>query len=179
MIHLGGDEVNTACWEATPAISDWMRARGLSADGAYAYFVRRAGQLALAAGRRPVQWSEVYDHFGTALDARTVVHVWKSSTNVTAVLADGFDVLRNVGYSSNSWYLDNLEVGWEAVYGADPCEDVPSTRLCAKVLGGHGEMWGESVDASDLQQTVWPRLGAIAEKLWSPREIRRQQLSMP
>lgn len=31
-------------------------------------------------------------------------------------------------------------------------------------------MWGETVDASDLEQTVWPRLAAIAEKLWSPRD---------
>ena len=30
-------------------------------------------------------------------------------------------------------------------------------------------MWGETVDASDLQPTVWPRLAAVAEKLWSPR----------
>ena len=37
------------------------------------------------------------------------------------------------------------------------------------MLGGQGEMWGETVDASDLEQTVWPRLGAIAERLWSPR----------
>ena len=49
-----------------------------------------------------------------------------------------------------------------------------STQTCAclpvcQVLGGHGEMWGETVDASDLQQTVWPRLAAVAEKLWSPR----------
>ena len=25
------------------------------------------------------------------------------------------------------------------------------------------------MDASDLETTVWPRLGAIAERLWSPR----------
>lgn len=41
--------------------------------------------------------------------------------------------------------------------------------LCPKVLGGHGEMWGETVDGSDLAQTVWPRLASIAEKLWSAR----------
>jgi len=37
------------------------------------------------------------------------------------------------------------------------------------IYGGHGEMWGETVDASNLPQKVWPKLGAIAERLWSPR----------
>jgi hexosaminidase len=30
-------------------------------------------------------------------------------------------------------------------------------------------MWGETVDASDMEQTIWPRLGAVAEQLWSPQ----------
>ena len=29
---------------------------------------------------------------------------------------------------------------------------------------------GETVDTSDLMQTVWPRAGAVGEKLWSARE---------
>lgn len=76
--------------------------------------------------------------------------------------------MTQVGYANTSWYLDNLNVRWDAVYANEPCEGVPDA-LCSMILGGHGEMWGETVDASDLQQTVWPRLGAIAEKLWSRR----------
>lgn len=76
----------------------------------------------------------------------------------------GYEVLRNVGYDATSWYLDNLAVNWTAVYANEPCRDVPDS-LCVHVLGGHGEMWGETVDASNLEQTIWPRLAAIAEKL--------------
>jgi len=167
-IHLGGDEVNTDCWSTTPAIARWLADHNLTADGGYAAFVKRAASIAIAQGRRPVQWSEVFDHFKTELPKETVVHVWKDVTNVTEVLAGGYDVLRNVGYDATSWYLDNLDVAWAAVYANEPCHDVPD-GLCHKILGGHGEMWGETVDASDLEQTVWPKLASIGEKLWSPR----------
>ena len=102
-VHLGGDEVSTECWETTPRIAQWLAARGLTADDGYALFVKRAASIAIAQGRRPVQWSEVYDHFKTKLDPRVIVHVWKDVTNVTEVVANGYDVLRNVGYDKTSW----------------------------------------------------------------------------
>jgi hexosaminidase len=165
-LHLGGDEVDTACWSLTPEIAKWLAARNMTADDGYAYFVRKAADIAIAQGRRPVQWSEVFDHFKDKLNKQTIVHVWKDVTNVTEVVALGYAVLRNVGYNNVSWYLDNLDVTWDAVYANEPCQDVPDS-LCLLVLGGHGEMWGERVDMSDLQQTVWPKLASIAEKLWS------------
>ena len=58
---------------------------------------------------------------------------------------------------NNDRYLDNLAVTWDKVYLNEPCAGVPD-NLCPLVLGGHGEMWGETVDASDIEQTVWPRL---------------------
>ena len=32
-------------------------------------------------------------------------------------------------------------------------------------------MWGETVDPSDLHNTVWPRAAAVAEVLWTPYEV--------
>ena len=110
----------------------------------------------------------MYDHFKNSLPKETVIHIWKSVTNVSAPLAGGYNVLLNVGYNGLSWYLDNTATDWAHVYINEPCCGV-ADDLCPMILGGHGEMWGETVDASDLQQTVWPRLAAVAERLWSPR----------
>jgi len=178
-IHLGGDEVDTSCWTKTPAVNSWLEGRNMTADQGYAYFVKRAAEIALAQGRRPVQWSEVFDHFKGSLDKKTIVHIWKSVTNVTEVVALGYDTLVNVGYNAKSWYLDNLNVQWDAVYSNEPCDGVPDDLCNAHVIGGHGEMWGETVDASDLEQTVWPRLAAIGERLWSPRGMTNTTAALP
>ena len=49
------------------------------------YFVKRTAAIAIAQGHRPVQWSEVYDHFKKKLAKETVVHIWKSVSDVYQV----------------------------------------------------------------------------------------------
>ena len=66
--------------------------------------MKKVADIAIAQGHRPVQWSEVFDHFKYNLTKETIVHIWKSVTNVTEVVAGGYQVLVNVGYDALSWY---------------------------------------------------------------------------
>ena len=72
-----------------------------------------------------------------------------------------------------TWYLSGTEVdssAWQHVYTAEPCFNLTEAS-CSQVLGGEAMIWGEWADSTNLEHIMWPRLGAVAERLWSPRAV--------
>ena len=190
MIHLGGDEVDADCFNRDPTVAAWMTKSGLNASQAYGYFTQRVNAMAKAQGRRVVQWAEVYANVGTQLDKNAIVHIWRSPhiarqpafnryISPAEVVANGYDTLVDIGYSPTSWYLDNIHNDWASFYANEPCLNITDADCSQHVLGGEGAMWGESVDASDIEQTVWPRLASVAERLWSARNTNSTQSALP
>ncbi|KAJ9454645.1 Beta-hexosaminidase 1 [Diplonema papillatum] len=167
--HIGSDEVDTSCWDTTPEVKAWLTQQNLTATQAYGYFVNRVSDLVHGLGRSVTGWEEIWNTFGTSLNKSTIIQTWLSGSTVAKqATAAGYRVIYS---NSNAWYLDHLDVTWETMYAQEPCTGIDDNLCDTLVLGGGGEMWGETVDTSDIEQTIWPRLAAIAERLWSPRAV--------
>ncbi|TLX47427.1 beta-N-acetylhexosaminidase [Pseudoalteromonas phenolica] len=48
-----------------------------------------------------------------------------------------------------------------------------SSKQQALILGGEATMWSEMITKDNIDVRVWPRLFAIAERLWSPAEVKQ------
>ncbi|KAJ4798809.1 Beta-hexosaminidase [Rhynchospora pubera] len=164
-VHLGGDEVNTSCWTTTPRIKEWLNNHHMNESDGYRYFVLRAQQIALSHGYDIINWEETFNNFGDKLSPRTVVHNWLGGGVAQKVVADG---LRCIVSNQDKWYLDHLDATWEGFYTNEPLTNITNPAQQKLVLGGEVCMWGEHIDTSDIQQTIWPRAAAAAERLWTP-----------
>ncbi|CAN1853264.1 Beta-hexosaminidase 3 [Linum perenne] len=143
-VHLGGDEVNTACWTSTPHIKNWLKEHKMNASQAYEYFVLRTQKIALSHG------------FG--------IINWLGGNVAPKVVAKG---LRCIVSNQDKWYLDHLNTKWEDFYLNEPLANITNPQLHKLVIGGEVCVWGETVDMSDIEQTIWPRAAAAAERLWT------------
>ncbi|KQK07755.1 beta-hexosaminidase 1 [Brachypodium distachyon] len=167
LFHLGGDEVNTGCWNITPHVKQWLDDRNMTTKDAYKFFVLKAQEIAINLNWIPVNWEETFNSFGENLNPLTVVHNWLGPGVCPKVVAKG---LRCIMSNQGAWYLDHLDVPWEDVYTTEPLAGINDTEQQKLVLGGEVCMWGETADTSDVQQTIWPRAAAAAERMWSPLE---------
>nr|GMD17472.1 beta-hexosaminidase 3 [Ipomoea batatas] len=173
-VHLGGDEVNTTCWTSTPRIQKWLKTRRFDGQQAYQYFVLRAQKIALSHGYEIINWEETFNNFGSKLSRKTVVHNWLGGGVAQQVVAAG---LRCIVSNQDKWYLDHLDATWDGFYLNEPLANITQPKQQALVLGGEVCMWGENIDASDIEQTIWPRAAAAAERLWTSPENLANDLS--
>jgi len=68
-------------------------------------------------------------------------------------------------------YLDHLDVTWESFYLNEPTAELPAEANTNLILGAEVCMWSETVDASDLDATIFPRVAAFAERIWTSQSI--------
>ena len=159
--HVGGDEVNGVEWSANRRIRDFMRRNGLADNAALqAYFNQRLGRILVRHGKRMVGWDEILH---PDLPQTAVIQSWRGTEYLGQAVRQGYS-----GILSAPFYLDHM-LSAEDHY-VDPVPDTTelTPEQAALVLGGEACMWGEHVSPETIDSRLWPRLAAVAEKLWSP-----------
>lgn len=164
--HIGGDEVKGDHWDANPKIQAFMRERGFKSHAELqAYFNRRAEAILAKHGKRMVGWDEI---LRDGLPKTTVIQSWRGPASLADAARRGYP-----GILSNGFYID-LAHPTAPHYLNDPLPaDSPLDAAQRKrILGGEATMWTEWVTPETIDSRIWPRAAAIAERLWSPAEVR-------
>jgi hexosaminidase len=181
-IHIGGDEVPKDQWKVSPVAQEVMRREGLAnEEELQSYFIRRMEAFLMAHGRRLIGWDEILEG-GLAPEA--TVMSWRGVAGGIDAARQGHDVIMT---PTDHAYLDYYQgdpageplaiggfVPLDTVYAFEPVPSELSPAEAARVLGGQGSLWTEYIPTpAQAEYMLLPRLLALSEALWSPREMRK------
>jgi hexosaminidase len=165
--HVGGDECDGKEWDANPRIQAFMHDHDLKDDaGLQLYFSGRVQKLVAAHHKIMEGWDEVLQP-DTPRDV--VIHSWQEEKVLAVAARQG-----NRTLLSNGYYID-LNQSAAQHYLVDPISgDAASLtpEQQSRILGGEATMWSEYVTPEIVDSRIWPRTAAIAERLWSPQQVR-------
>jgi hexosaminidase len=164
-LHIGGDENEGKQWERNPQIQAFMKAKGIKDhQSLQTYFNQRLLPIIQKHGKRMMGWDEVLQ---PGLPKDVVIQSWRGPASLASAARQGYS-----GILSSGYYIDLMFPASDH-YAADPLpagSDLTDEQA-ARILGGEATMWGEWVSPETIDSRIWPRTAAIAERLWSPREV--------
>ncbi|TDE45969.1 beta-N-acetylhexosaminidase [Flavobacterium rhamnosiphilum] len=178
-IHLGGDEVDKAPWKKCPRCQERMKAEGLkNEDELQSYFMKRMEKFILSNNRKMIGWDEILEG-GLAPEA--AVMSWRGEAGGIEAAKMKHNVVMTPG---SPCYFDHYQAGPEGepfaiggfntvkkVYDYEPIPKELNEEEGKYVLGAQGNVWTEFITTTEhLEYMVLPRMAALAEVLWSPKE---------
>ncbi len=181
-IHIGGDEADKAKWKTSARIQ--ARIKELDAGdehGLQSWFIRQMDSFLASKGRRLVGWDEILEG---GLAENAVVMSWRGVDGGVAAARAGHEVVMTPTshtyfdyYQSKDQAHEPLAIGGflplETVYAYEPIPEELEPQFASHVLGAQGQVWTEYMPTpKQVEYMAFPRLAALAEVVWSPKEVR-------
>lgn len=164
-MHIGGDENEGKQWAANPQIQAFMKKNGFkNQDDLQQYFNRRILTFLEKTGKIMMGWDEI---FQPTIPKNIVIQSWRGQEALAKVARQG-----NTGILSNGYYIDLMQPASDH-YAVDqlPANTTLTAEEQKRVMGGEATMWSEWVSPDTIDSRIWPRTAAIAERLWSSRDV--------
>jgi hexosaminidase len=163
--HIGGDENNGKQWRANPQIQEFMKAHGYHTTAELqTYFNQRVLKIVQKYGKKMVGWDEILT---PDLPKETVVQSWRGYKSLDRSAREGYNAIW-----STTYYLDHMgPADYHYLSDPLPADSNLTKEQASHIVGGEVCMWGEFVWQENIDSRIWPRTAAIAERLWSPRDV--------
>ncbi|HKD13636.1 MAG TPA: family 20 glycosylhydrolase [Candidatus Angelobacter sp.] len=165
--HIGGDEVNGKEWDRNSAIQEFKQKHGIKDNSELqTYFNQKLQKIVNKHHKVMIGWDEIL-HPDLPKDA--VVQSWRGQASLADATRQGYRGLLSHGY-----YLDLMQPA-SLHYSVDPLGEAAANLTAEekqRILGGEACMWAEFITPANIDERIWPRAAAIAERLWSPENIR-------
>ncbi len=179
-IHVGGDERPSGVWSECPHCQARMKQMGVpDEDALHVWFMSHiADFVRYDLGRQSIGWAEKLD---VGIPENQIIQGWHPDQSAKAI-SEG----RSIINSTHEWvYLDypwteemqKRMPKWmpvlplDKIYDFDPAREAGDPAASELVLGGEAPVWTEFIpNEAKLEAHVLPRLAALSEALWSPRE---------
>jgi hexosaminidase len=168
-IHVGGDECPKDRWKQCPKCQARIKAEGLKDENELqSYFIRRMEKFLNSKGRRLIGWDEILEG---GLAPQATVQSWRGVGGAIAAAKSGHDTIVSP-YSDCYFDYSHLITPLEKTYAFEPIPQELTAKEAKHVLGSEGLLWTEYIVQEDLDSFAYPRMSAVAEVVWSPKELR-------
>ena len=180
-VHIGGDEATKTEWEKCPTCQRRIKAEGLKNVGELqSYFIKRIEKFVNSKNKVLLGWDEILEG---GLPAAATVMSWRGFEGGIEAAKQGHDVVMTptsdcyFDYYQGPADQEPLAIGGylplKKVYNFNPVPPELSPEGARHILGGQGNLWTEYVpNIKHAQYMTFPRMAAMAEALWSPKEVR-------
>jgi len=165
-VHIGGDECPKDRWRACPDCQARIATEGLQDEHELqSYFIRRIEKFLQAKGRRLIGWGEILEG---GLAPGATVQSWRGLEGAIAAARAGHDAI--VSPTSHAYFDYGIgTTDLRQVYSFEPIPPGLDEAESRHILGGECNMWTERAPQETIHGKVFPRILAMAERLWSPR----------
>jgi len=180
-IHIGGDEATKTKWEKCPDCNKRIKTEGLKNVGELqSYFIKRIEKFVNSKGKVLLGWDEILEG---GLPPEATVMSWRGIKGGIEAANQGHDVVMTpdsdcyFDYYQGPADQEPLAIGGylplSKVYNFNPVPPELSAEAAKHILGGQANLWTEYVPTfKHAQYMTFPRIAALAEVLWSPKEVR-------
>ncbi|MDR3303433.1 MAG: beta-N-acetylhexosaminidase [Treponema sp.] len=184
-VHIGGDEVLFNRWDNCPKCQKRLAEAGLSkARELQSWITVKLANMLGERGKIAIGWDEVLeDSARYPLPKNVAVMSWRGAKGGVEASERGHSVIMSP--NSDGCYFDykhradpdepgQISVSSiKQVYHMDPVMPDMPAEVVPRILGGQGNLWSELIYAAKIAEyMIFPRLCALAEAVWTPREAK-------